>query len=40
MLLSVPMIFAGAILILTAWRRKANTPAIHSDAINSDQGKT
>ncbi len=31
MLLSVPMIFAGAIIIITAWRREARTPQQDSD---------
>jgi phosphatidylglycerol---prolipoprotein diacylglyceryl transferase len=31
MLLSVPMIFAGAIIIITAWRREARTPQHDSD---------
>jgi len=31
MLLSVPMIFAGAIIIITAWRREAGTPQQDSD---------
>jgi phosphatidylglycerol:prolipoprotein diacylglycerol transferase len=31
MLLSLPMIVAGAILIAMAWRRKAKTPIATSD---------
>ena len=35
-LLSVPMIFAGAIIIVTAWRRKARTPQKDSKIASSD----
>ncbi len=31
MLLSVPMIFAGAILIVTAWRRKTPEPILRPE---------
>ena len=40
MLLSVPMIFAGAIIIFMAWRREARTPQQNSDIASSDQGRT
>src|SRR6201996_6117330 len=36
MLLSVPMIFAGAILIVMAWRREARTPRSSSEMASSD----
>src|ERR1700744_5284703 len=36
MLLSVPMIFAGAILILRAWRREPATPQQRSEMASSD----
>jgi phosphatidylglycerol---prolipoprotein diacylglyceryl transferase len=49
MLLSVPMIFAGAIIIVTAWRREARTPQnseiasseiTSSEITSADQGNT
>jgi phosphatidylglycerol:prolipoprotein diacylglycerol transferase len=36
MLLSVPMIFAGVLIIWTAWRREAKTPQMDSNIANSD----
>jgi phosphatidylglycerol:prolipoprotein diacylglycerol transferase len=36
MLLSVPMIFAGAIIIVAAWRREARRPQIKSELESSD----